>query len=163
MQKPTTEAAGGYPGGPIEQCGTVAPSECICGTCDGQGGCTYEGNGNKPGPVCLTPASGTSCTAGATLSVGWSPSTGCAGVTEVQLNAEPDLCPGGWYFEKDSSCQQDFVNAYFVSTQCVNGGGEVEIHTSCSCDLAVCMDFNGYILSGYAMPTVDPTKWFYDE
>ncbi len=163
LQPPTTVAAGGFPGGPTEECGTVAPSECICGTCDGAGSCTYEGNGNKPGPVCLTPAPGNSCTSGAKLSVEWSPSKDCPGATEVELNAEPGLCPGGWYFQKDSSCQQDFVNAYFVNTQCVNGGGTVEIHTSCSCELALCMDFLGYILNGYSMPTVSDATWYCDE
>ena len=163
LQAPTTVAAGGFPGGPTEQCGTVSGADCMCGTCDGDGNCNYEGNGNKPGPVCLTPAPGNSCTSGAKLSVEWSPSKDCPGATEVELNAEPGLCPGGWYFQKDSSCQQDFVNAYFVNTQCVNGGGTVEVHTSCSCELALCMDFNGYILSGYSMPSVDPFTWYYDE
>ena len=79
---------------------------------------------------------------------------------EVKLDDEPDLCPLGWYFKKDTTgCNQDFVNTYSVKSGCVNGGDAVDIHTSCSCDLELCTDFQGYVFTGYNVPSKDASIW----
>ena len=151
---PTTAAQGGFVGGiNVDQCAATAPAYCVCGDCNGDT-CDYSNNGNKPGAICLKPAPGNSCDDTAILKVSASPDKNCEGEFEVTRNEESTLCENGWYFQKDlNDCQQKFVNSYSVKTPCVNNNVPVEIHTSCSCELAVCMKFNGYVFTGYNVPS----------
>ena len=161
---PTPTAEGGYTGGMNEdQCAATAPDYCVCGDCN-EGTCDDRSNlSNRPLAICLKPAPGNFCGPSDTLTVTASPDKDCEGEFEVTLtrNAEPGLCEDGWYVKKDvASCQQKFVNNYSVKTACVNNNLPVDIHTSCSCELALCMEFNGYVFTGYNVPSQDGgTTW----
>lgn len=152
---PTPTAQGGFTGGiNVDQCAATAPDYCVCGDCN-EDTCKYSNNGNSPLAICLKPVPGNSCGPTDTLTVTASPDKDCEGVLEpVIRNAESGLCKDGWYVTKDvANCKQQFVNNYSVKTSCVNNNVAVDIHTSCSCELALCMKFNGYVFTGYNVPS----------
>ena len=167
---PTPTAEGGYTGGMNEdQCAATAPDYCVCGDCN-EGTCDDRSNlSNRPLAICLKPAPGNTCGDADILKVSASPDKSaspdpdkkCEGVFDVIRNEEPGLCEDGWYVTKDlTNCKQQFVNNYSVKTACVNNNLAVDIHTSCSCELALCMKFNGYIFTGYNVPSQDGgTTW----
>lgn len=164
MQKtpsPTPTAEGGFTGGiDVDQCAATAPAYCVCGDCNGTT-CVDSNTSNRPLAICLKPAPGNTCGDTDILKVSASPDKDCEGEFDVTRNAEPNLCEDGWYVTKDlTNCRQQFVNNYSVKTPCVNDNLEVDIHTSCSCELALCMEFNGYVFTGYNIPSQDDgTTW----
>ena len=138
----------------------VGETDCLCGECDGVNGtCSFdEASVNKPDTLCLVPlADTTSCDQSngeATVYLSPPGNMECMGI--VGFNANPLLCPGGWYINRtdladhsNGGCNgQDFTNSMGISTTCA---GEVNIHTSCSCELAQCDKFGNYVINGYAI------------
>jgi len=76
----------------------------------------------------------------------------------VSFNNNNSKCPNGWYLERPDGCAtQSGVNNWYVTATCVNGGTQVKIHTSCSCEIGLCSTFNGYTIFGYQLPA-DPNS-----
>jgi hypothetical protein len=173
---PTPSAAS--PGQP--QCPAPASPACLCGTCsygtlaleitklDGaEGTCEYaEDVGKKAQALCLQPPGGSSCS-GVDLSFTVSPEGGSTCIQPGPVGFNSNLkCPNGWYVERPSDCAPNSgVNNWEVQATCVNGGGRVNIHTSCSCDIGLCTNFSGYTIFGYQLFDKDNqgdySTWYY--
>jgi hypothetical protein len=140
----------------------------LCGECQSDGTCNFTGQAGgasaRPGAICLQPYGSTSCTVGddaSDLSVEFNPGTNCSPIPlVVALNNNPSLCLNGWYIEKPSTCQQDFVNDYKVQSSCVNGGAEANIHASCSEEIGLCYDYCGFLLVAYSILGQTPPIWY---
>ena len=133
---------------------------CICGECGVDNTCNYDSSGNKPDTLCLVPLTDTGCNqSNSDATVYLTPPGGDKCMGNVTFDANPLLCPGGWYINRtdlaensNGGCDgKDFFNSLGVSTTCA---GEVEIHTSCSCEIGLCDKFGDYIIYGY---TIDET------
>jgi len=149
-----------------------------------QGTCDYTGETDnddskkqrKAEALCLKPPSGSTCS-GVSLDVLVSPGaqggntcTNAAPIgtpITVSFNNNNSKCPNGWYLERPDGCAtQSGVNNWYVTATCVNGGTQVKIHTSCSCEIGLCSTFNGYTIFGYQLfypadPNSNVNPWIF--
>ena len=134
-------------------------NDCLCGVCDESNQCINCNNSNRPDKICIKP-SGSSCNTGSSLNVAYKPPGNCIPQPPTfLLGSNQALCSDGWLIERPSSCK--FYNDLELTTSCVNGGNMVNIHTSCSQEVALCNEYDSsYTIVGYSF--IDGDTWYID-
>ena len=133
----------------------------MCGVCDGTGTgqCDYSSGGPKGNAFCIEPLDGCAVE-GDPLTVLFKPGgKNCEGTF---ILGDDEKCPNGWYVSRPTTAglcnggadsDEKITNLDILDTSTC---GAATIHTSCSCDLALCDEFGDYRLTGAILVDTDP-------